>query len=155
MRARFEGFTSGRLYAFDGIVPPNRGEFLRFEIGLLLSMLSENLVSSAHAEAYWHQIVQPLVREYIPAVTEEGMTNLTVSARLYRDKWLAHCPDEGPLGEVLSVAVLVAFDCDDNDDVRRGQIMKHAAGKTLDDCFAFVDRYSEIIKGEQDRTTSP
>ena len=151
MRERLAGFLLGQLYNFQDSVPPEREQFLWFDFGLLLSLLTSDFELPSDAEKCWSSIILAPVREYIPGVTEVGLATLLAAARGYRDRWMEHWPDDSPLAEVLAFAMLAAFNCSDADTEYRGRIVGLAAGKTLDDCTAFVNAYISIVGVEPGR----
>ena len=110
MESRFTGFISNSIYHFGRIPVADRGEFLRFEIGLLLGLLNSGLDSPELAEKYWHRIVVPLVYKYIPRVETAGMKHLTDTARIYSEVWVKHeREDDGPLSAILEPVINLAF----------------------------------------------
>jgi hypothetical protein len=146
MKERFDGFASGKLYVFDGITPPHPEQFLWFEIGLLLGLLTGDLESDADAEAYWNRIVPPLIMQASPDLTPERMQAIATVARAYRDTWIKHyLADDAPLAEILSFTIGAAFGCDDQDHEYRHKIIQLTAGKILDDSGEFLSRCRGIV----------
>jgi hypothetical protein len=146
MKERVDGFTSGQLYAFEGITPPHRECFLWFEIGYLLCLLTSDLESASDAELYWERIVPPLLRQLSTNLTDERMNQIAAAARWYRDRWMPlYLADDAPLADALGVTVLQAFNCDDKDDEFRREIVRLTAKKVLDDSCEFLNRYKAIV----------
>jgi hypothetical protein len=144
MKERFDGFASGRLYIFEQIVPSDRAQFLWFETGLLLCLLTADLESASEAEEYWKLIVPPLLALLIPGISDARMNEIISGARGYRDTWMAHEHD-GPLGKILDAPVLAAFDCHYGDE-RWPEVVRLSATKILDDNAEFLNKYRSIVK---------
>jgi len=144
MKERFDGFVSGRLYTFERIVPPDRVQFLWFESGLLLCLLTADLESASEAEDYWKRIVPPRLTLSSPGITDARMNEIMTAARWYRDTWMMHERD-GPLGAILDTPMLAAFDCN-YDDERWPEVLRLAATKVLDDNAEFLNEYRSIVK---------
>ena len=64
MGTRFDDFISGRSYQFDGFSAHNHSQFLRFEIGKLLGLLTCVLDSPSHVEDDWGRIIEPLLKRH-------------------------------------------------------------------------------------------
>ncbi len=147
MKERFDGFVSGRLYTFDRIIPPDRVQFLWFEISLLLCLLTADLESASDPEDYWKHIVPPLLTQLSSGITDARMNEIMTAARGYRDKWMMHEHD-GPLGKILDAPMLAAFDCD-YDDERYPEVLRLCATKILEDNADFINKYRGIVDPER------
>ncbi|HEY6342512.1 MAG TPA: hypothetical protein VIY49_13540 [Bryobacteraceae bacterium] len=144
MRERLNGFASGRLYTFEGIVPPDRVQFLWFEFSLLLCLLSTDLQSSLDAEGYWKRIAPPVLKEFSPDISSARLDEIMTAARGYMDVWIRH-ENDAPLSKILDFPMLAAFGCT-YDSKEYPDILRLSAAKILDDTFEFVNRYTSIVR---------
>jgi hypothetical protein len=150
VRTRLDGFAAGKLYSFERIVPPHPEQFLWFEFGLLLGVLTTDLDSATGAEDYWERIVPPLIRQVSPDISDARMEEIEMAARAYRDSWVKHYQaDDAPLAEILGFTMLAAFDCHDEDHEYRRVIVRETAGTLLETTSEFLDIYRDILYPER------